>query len=169
MTQSAPVGHDSPFRDVGSGVDSRATARQVWISRTPSSSTPLTSGVGSRLLAWMSAFETLAALLTLAAVFAYVNHRWIRQPASIALMAMTLVLSIVLLAGHRLGWVHVEALKGVLDRIDFDDTLLHGMLGALLFAGALHIRLDDLKQQRLAVSHRPPPTASPDASAAPDR
>jgi CPA1 family monovalent cation:H+ antiporter len=112
----------------------------------------LTSAAGSRLLAAMSAFETLAALLTLAAAFAYVNHRWIRQPASIALMAMTLALSIVLLGAHRLGWVHVQALKSVLDRIDFDDTLLHGMLGALLFAGALHIRLDDLKEQRLAVS-----------------
>jgi CPA1 family monovalent cation:H+ antiporter len=100
----------------------------------------------------MSAFETLAALLTLAAAFAYVNHRWIRQPASIALMAMTLALSIVLLGAHRFCLIQVEGLKGVLDRIDFDDTLLHGMLGALLFAGALHIRLDDLKQQRLAVS-----------------
>jgi CPA1 family monovalent cation:H+ antiporter len=99
----------------------------------------------------MSAFETLAALLTLAAAFAYVNHRWIRQPASIALMAMTLALSIALLGAHHLGWVRVEALKSVLDRIDFDDTLLHGMLGALLFAGALHIRLDDLKEQRLAI------------------
>lgn len=100
----------------------------------------------------MSAFETLAALLTLAAAFAYVNHRWIRQPASIALMAMTLGLSLTLLAVDRMGWVEVESLTLVLDRISFDDTLLHGMLGALLFAGALHIRVDDLREEKLAVS-----------------
>jgi CPA1 family monovalent cation:H+ antiporter len=100
----------------------------------------------------MSAFETLAALLTLAAVFAYVNHRWIRQPASIALMAMTLALSLALLGVDRMGWVRVAPLTLVLDRIHFDDTLLHGMLGALLFAGALHIQLDDLREEKLAVS-----------------
>jgi CPA1 family monovalent cation:H+ antiporter len=100
----------------------------------------------------VSAFETLAALLTLAAAFAYVNHRWIRQPASIALMAMTLSLSLALLGVDRIGWVRVEPLTLVLDRIHFNDTLLHGMLGALLFAGALHIRVDDLREEKVAVS-----------------
>ena len=100
----------------------------------------------------MSAFQTLAALLTLAAVFAYVNHRWMHQPASIALMAMALGLSLTLLGVDRLGWVQVEPLMLAMDRINFNDTLLHGMLGALLFAGALHIRVGDLREQQLAVS-----------------
>jgi CPA1 family monovalent cation:H+ antiporter len=100
----------------------------------------------------MSAFETLAAVLTLAAIFAYANHRWLGQPASIALMAMTLTLSLALLGCAHAGWLRVEPLMTVIDRIGFDYTLLHGMLGALLFAGALHIRIDDLRNERLAVS-----------------
>jgi CPA1 family monovalent cation:H+ antiporter len=100
----------------------------------------------------MSAFETLAALLTVVAAFAYVNHRWIHQPASIALMAMTLALSLLLLGIDRMGWVEVEPLIAVLDQINFNETLLHGMLGALLFAGALHIKVDDLHEEKLAVS-----------------
>ncbi len=100
----------------------------------------------------MSAFQTLAALLTLAAVFAYVNHRWMHQPASIALMAMALSLSLTLIGVDRLGWVQVEPLMLAMDRINFNETLLHGMLGALLFAGALHVRVGDLKEQQLAVS-----------------
>jgi CPA1 family monovalent cation:H+ antiporter len=102
----------------------------------------------------MSAFETLAALLTLAAAFAYVNRRWLGQPPSIALMAMTLVLSLGLIAVRRAGWVEASVLTNVLDRmdVDFDDTLLHGMLGALLFAAALHIPLGELKEQRLTVA-----------------
>jgi CPA1 family monovalent cation:H+ antiporter len=100
----------------------------------------------------MSAFEVLAALLSLAALFAYANHRWLRQPASIALMAMTLVLSLALLAASRAGWLRVEPIVAILDRVNFNQTLLHGMLGALLFAGALHIRLSDLREHRLAVS-----------------
>ncbi len=100
----------------------------------------------------MSAVETLASVLTIAALFAYVNHRWIRQPAAIALMAMSLGLSLVLLAVDRLGWARVEPLTRVLDQVNFNETLLHGMLGVLLFAGALHIRVDDLREQRLAVA-----------------
>ncbi|MBL8743990.1 MAG: sodium:proton antiporter [Myxococcales bacterium] len=46
----------------------------------------------------------------------------------------------------------VAPLTSILDRIDFDDTLMHGMLGALLFASALHVRLDDLREEKLAVS-----------------
>ncbi len=100
----------------------------------------------------MSAFEMLAALITLAAIFAYVNHRWVHQSASIALMAMTLLLSLALLAVDALGWASVAPLTSVLDRVDFDDTLMHGMLGALLFASALHVRLGDLREEKVAVS-----------------
>jgi len=100
----------------------------------------------------MSAVETLAALLTVAAAFAYVNHRWIRQPAAIALMTMSLGLSIVLLAIDAAGWVDVEPLTHVLDRVRLNETLLHGMLGVLLFAGALHICIDDLRDQKTVVA-----------------
>jgi CPA1 family monovalent cation:H+ antiporter len=100
----------------------------------------------------MSAFETLAALLSLAAAFAYVNHRWLRQPPAIALMAMTLSLSVGLLVANRFDVIQTETVTRELERVHFDDTLLHGMLGALLFAGALHIHLEDLKEERLSIS-----------------
>ncbi len=101
----------------------------------------------------MSPFETIAGLLTVAAGFAYVNHRWIRQPASIALMSMALGVSLLLIGLDHLGVLHVQGLATeVLERVNFNETLLHGMLGALLFAGALHINLGDLRQERLAVS-----------------
>jgi CPA1 family monovalent cation:H+ antiporter len=100
----------------------------------------------------MTAFETLAALLTIAAVFAYVNHRWIRQPTAIALMAMSLAASTILIVLDRLGWHELSATAtSIVEHLDLDDTLLHGMLGSLLFAGALHIRLTDLREQRLAI------------------
>lgn len=100
----------------------------------------------------MTAFETLAAVLSFAAAFAYVNHRWLRQPPAIGLMALSLSMSILLIAIDRLGWVPVTAVAtGVLERIDLDDTLLHGMLGVLLFAGSLHVNLDDLREERAVV------------------
>jgi CPA1 family monovalent cation:H+ antiporter len=39
----------------------------------------------------------------------------------------------------------------LLGSIDFDETVLHGMLGFLLFAGALHVDLDDLLRERWVV------------------
>jgi CPA1 family monovalent cation:H+ antiporter len=100
----------------------------------------------------MTAFQTLAVLLTVAAAFAYVNHRWIRLPAEIALMAMGIGVSTILLVLDRIGWLHVAGVAtAIVERVDLDDTLLHGMLGVLLFAGALHIDLAELRRERVAV------------------
>ena len=100
----------------------------------------------------MTAFETIALLLTIAAAFAYVNHRWIRQSPAIGLMAMSLAVSLSMIAVDRLGWLHVTGVATkILRHVALDDTLLHGMLGVLLFAGALHINLEDLRKQRLAI------------------
>ena len=96
----------------------------------------------------MTTFQIVAMLLTIAAAFAYINHRWLKLPAAIGLMAMSLSVSLLLILADRLG---VLALAGtahaVLDRVDLDQTLLHGMLGALLFAGALHINIRDLRAE----------------------
>lgn len=100
----------------------------------------------------MSAYETLGALLTLAATFAYVNHRFLRLPPAIGLMAMSLVLSLVLLAADALGLPVAAATSTWLDKVAFNETLLHGMLGALLFAGALHVNLDDLRKEGAVVA-----------------
>lgn len=100
----------------------------------------------------MSAYETLGALLTIAAAFAYVNHRFLRLPTAIGLMAMSLVLSLLLLAADALGVPVAAATATWLDRVAFNETLLHGMLGALLFAGALHVDLSDLRKEGAVVA-----------------
>lgn len=101
----------------------------------------------------MTPFETASLIVSIAAAFAYLNHRWLRQPASIGLMVLALGASLLLLGVDRLGWIPVQgfAVK-TLDSVRLDTTLLHGMLGALLFAGALHIDLEDLRSHRVAIS-----------------
>lgn len=100
----------------------------------------------------MTTFETLSILLTVVAVFSYLNHRWVRLPPAIAFMALGLGASLLLILLDWLGWLHVTGVAtAVLDTVALDDTLLHGMLGVLLFAGALHVDLADLREQRLAI------------------
>lgn len=92
----------------------------------------------------MALIHTLTILICLAALFSYVNHRLLQLPMTIGLMAVALVFSLTLLVLGKLG-VGIEAeAQRFIGAIDFNEALMHGMLGFLLFAGALHVKLDEL-------------------------
>lgn len=96
----------------------------------------------------MDLFQVTALLITLAAAFNYLNYRYFKVPMTIGIMAMALVLSLVVLAiGQFAPGVHGMAAK-ILESVDFDEALMDGMLGLLLFAGALHVDLGDLTAQK---------------------
>jgi len=97
-------------------------------------------------------FQSSAVLITLAAAFNYVNYRWLRLPATIGIMAMALALSlVVVLLGVVQPGIRQSAIE-LLTTIDFTEALMHGMLGLLLFAGALHVDLGDLTAQKGVVA-----------------
>lgn len=99
----------------------------------------------------MTLFEIVAGLTTLAAVFGWVNHRFIKLPTTIGLMVISMLFSVGLVVAGRFGATLEGTMLELLAGIDFDDALLNGMLGALLFAGALHIDLSDLAAQRWVI------------------
>ncbi|CAI2719643.1 cation:proton antiporter [Nitrospina watsonii] len=102
----------------------------------------------------MATFDIIAILLFLTATFAYLNHRFLKMPPNIGLMAIALMFSLLLVAVGELA--HIPALEKtarvILEGVDFESLLLHGMLGALLFAGALHIDLADLAKQKWIIT-----------------
>lgn len=100
----------------------------------------------------MTAFQIIALLITLTALFSYLNYRWFKLPPTIGVMLIALLVSLGLI-GTRLfaPSVEHEAAK-FLKQIDFDDTLMQGMLCFLLFAGALHINLNDLREHKAVIS-----------------
>ena len=100
----------------------------------------------------MNAFAILALLLTLAALFAYTNHRFIGLPSTIGLTLLSLLLSVALVAANWLGLPLQAFAKGVLERVDLSRTLLDGALSFLLFAGALHVDWKVLHQERWSVA-----------------
>jgi len=96
----------------------------------------------------MSAFDLISLLLVLSAGFSYFNHRWLRLPTTIGLMLIGLVFSLGMLGASFL-WPEVSVLaQAILSSIDFNQTLMNGMLGFLLFAGALHVNLADLLEHK---------------------
>ena len=99
----------------------------------------------------MSAFQIFGALVTLAALAAYLNHRILRLPTSIGLMLCALALSAVLLALREAGLIRVDDARALVESLDFGQLVLHGLLAFLLFAGALHVDLAQLRSQAWAV------------------
>jgi len=99
----------------------------------------------------MELFHILAILLTLTALFSYVNHRYIGLPVTIGVMLIALIMSLCLMFLDRLGLDFERTARTLLSNIDFGDALLHGMLSFLLFAGALHININDLAERKWAV------------------
>ncbi|MDH3228374.1 MAG: sodium:proton antiporter [Alphaproteobacteria bacterium] len=101
----------------------------------------------------VDAVHLAAALLTLSALFGYINHRWLKFPHTIGLVIIALLAS--------LGTIAVDAAvpalnlrdtaEAILGRIDLPDTLMKGMLSLLLFAGALHVDLDALASRKWAI------------------
>ncbi|MFZ1331061.1 MAG: sodium:proton antiporter [Flavobacteriales bacterium] len=99
----------------------------------------------------MHLFAAFSILITLSALFAYINHRYIKLPSVIGLMLLALILSMVLIATSRLFPGMVEGVREVIETTGFSDLLMDSMLGFMLFAGAIHIKLDELKQEKWAV------------------
>lgn len=91
--------------------------------------------------------DLAALLITLAAVFSYINYRFIKLPATIGVMVLALLLSLALMGLGDLGYTLVEdRAQAIIASIDFNEVLLQGMLSLLLFAGALHVDLEDLSR-----------------------
>ncbi|MGD9585746.1 MAG: cation:proton antiporter [Brachymonas sp.] len=97
-------------------------------------------------------FDIAVACLVVTALFAYVNERWIRLPGTVGVMTIAMVLSLGLVVTHHLGWEFAyRPVTAFLNDVDFSAMLMDGMLSLLLFAGALHVRFDQLRSYRLAV------------------
>jgi CPA1 family monovalent cation:H+ antiporter len=100
----------------------------------------------------MSLFHILALLLAIATLFSYLNNRFLRLPTTIGIMMIALLFSLGLLMLKPLVEGFEDKVVLMLRSVDFDATVLHGMLGFLLFAGALHVNLNDLAEQRWMIS-----------------
>jgi CPA1 family monovalent cation:H+ antiporter len=100
----------------------------------------------------MRIFDLIAILTVLAAGFSLLNFHLLKLPSTIGLMVLTLVLSVTIVVVGVFVPEVAQLARTVVERFDFNQALLHGMLGFLLFAGALHINLDDLIQQRWPIA-----------------
>ena len=100
----------------------------------------------------MAFLNAAAVLFVLAALFSWLNHRFIKQPPSIALLLFSLATSLAVVALGMLGFDSRRLAEEVLDKVQLDEVLLNGMLSFLLFAGALQVDLGELAERKWAVA-----------------
>ena len=100
----------------------------------------------------MTIINVLALLITLSALLSYLNYKYIKLPTTIGLLLTSLLMSLAIIAAGKLGLNIEEPARELLAGIDFNETLMNGMLSALLFAGALHVHLDQLAKQKWVVA-----------------
>ncbi len=90
--------------------------------------------------------------MVLTALFSYINYHSLRFP-TIGVMFISLPVSAGFVALGILGVEIVQThVAGMLGAIDFNKALLPGMLSFFLFAGAMHINLDDLASQKWTIT-----------------
>lgn len=100
----------------------------------------------------MELYYSFSALIVLASIFAYLNYRFLKLPSTIGIMVIAIVVSIFLVSfGETVLPKTFGHLNKLMGSIDFTEVLMGAMLNFLLFAGGIHINIDDLKEQFLPV------------------
>ncbi len=97
----------------------------------------------------MTLLQITSLLIVLAGAFGSINYLFLKLPPTIGILVVALLASLCIMvlnfAIPSLGVT--EQVRGIVDSIDFSGALLEGMLGLLLFAGALHVSLHDLRRE----------------------
>ena len=99
----------------------------------------------------MDYFVIISILVVLAAIFGYINVRFLKLPNTIGLMFITILFTLVIFAISYVDDTLLNAERFIITQIDFKSVLLDIMLSFLLFAGALHTNFEQLKIQRAPV------------------
>ncbi|WEM42576.1 sodium:proton antiporter [Photobacterium sp. DA100] len=101
----------------------------------------------------MSVYSTLCFLAAAAMLIAFINSKIGKMQTTIAITAGALVLSLGIIVAGQNGWFHLEDVAAAqLGEINFENFLLKGILGFLLFAGGLGIKLPHLEDQKWEIT-----------------
>ena len=99
----------------------------------------------------MDLYYSLSVLVVVTALFAFLNLRLLKLPSSIGIMLLAMITSIgVVSTGKSYPVIH-DYFKSFMGTVDFSEVLMGAMLNFLLFAGAIHISMHDLRQNRIPI------------------
>jgi len=100
----------------------------------------------------MTTQTVIAILLTVTAFASYINYRYVKLPSAIGLTLITLLASLLFIGLDKIGFQTRDFTKELLETIDFNSTVMGGMIGFLLFAGGLHINAIELFRHKWSIA-----------------
>ena len=100
----------------------------------------------------MELYYSFSVLIVLASLFAYINLTFVKLPSSIGIMLIAIIVSLIIRISGNLIFPDVtDKLLRLVSEFDFTEVLMGAMLNFLLFAGAIHVHLSDLREQRMPI------------------
>ena len=100
----------------------------------------------------MELYYTFSVLIVLASFFAYLNLRFLKLPGTIGIMIIAMLVSLgIRLIGDSYFPETTKHFFQLIKEFDFNDVLMGAMLNFLLFAGALHVNISDLREQKVPI------------------
>jgi len=96
-------------------------------------------------------FESFSIVFTIAALFNYINYKWLKLPTTIGLMMLSLLLIIPIMLSESVFPEFYRFFCDIIVNADFKTLLLNGILSFLLFAGALHVNLAALEKEKKSI------------------
>jgi monovalent cation:H+ antiporter, CPA1 family len=100
----------------------------------------------------MTTLQLVSILISIAALFGWISARWLKLPTTIGTMLLTVLCSLALIGiGAYAPGLQPWAFR-LVQQINFEALILHGMLSLLLFAGAFLLDIEHLFRERLSVA-----------------
>lgn len=99
----------------------------------------------------MEIYYSFSILIVIATLFAYINNRFLKLPSTIGIMVITILFSIGLVIVGQFTEEPLDNIYHLIKHINFTQVLMGGMLNFLLFAGAIHISIEDLRQEKMPI------------------
>lgn len=96
-------------------------------------------------------FESFSIIFTIAALFNFINYKWLKLPTTIGLMILSLALIIPITISKSVFPTVYTFFCDIIVNADFKTLLLDGILSFLLFAGALHVNLSTLAKEKKSI------------------
>jgi len=96
-------------------------------------------------------FESFSIIFTIAALFNFINYKWLKLPTTIGLMILSLILIIPITLSKKVFPEFYTFFCDIIVNADFKTLLLNGILSFLLFAGSLHVNLAALAKEKKSI------------------
>src|ERR1700761_2608321 len=95
----------------------------------------------------MDLFVVIALLVTVSAVYSYINARFIKLPGTIGIISVAIGVSIIIIIVDKSNPGASHYLTSLASSINFSSIVLNIMLGFLLFAGSFNLNTQRLKKE----------------------